>query len=352
MLGTVVLSVLAVGAAAGRLGATTAAARAQVWLREHQSPDEQGLQDLKNSDPNSYAIVQALLMKQQAGLLDPSNPAGKQPEEHESASDIMRSAPSIEGVPESISEVAISAPVKRAPAVYTHGNPWAFKPKEDDEAMVQNVLGAVSELKASTPSSSLLSSKRSSDASSALSSDMNLVGLVGSGSDLGAAAPRNQNFYGISMGWGEKAAPAAPVASMSQQNLHVSQASVATEENHVNPYLSTINFPGVKQASPAAVSKASDSLASFSWDEYADVASGRVKPPQPVHAEYIQQVDEKLVNFDQSKLKGALTDWLAPTAPKKKKALVQEEKQEEQSQPVDPMAIDNYNAWAHGGAFQ
>lgn len=138
MFRSVILSVLLLGAAGGRLGASTSAeARAKVWLRQHQSPDEQGLNDLKNSDPNSYAIVQALLAKQQMGLLDPSNPGGQKHEEHESAADIMRSAPSIAGVaPEvpDMSELAVSAPVTHHS--YTGGNPLAFNAhKADDDVM-------------------------------------------------------------------------------------------------------------------------------------------------------------------------------------------------------------------------
>jgi len=381
MLRTLILSVLVV-AAASSLASTSAAARAKVWLRQHQAPDEAGLEDLKNSDPNSYAIVQALLMKQQAGLLDPANPAGTRHEEHQSAADIMRSAPSIEGASESISEVAISAPVKHA--VFTHGNPWAYKAKDDDEAMVNNVLGAVSELKPSPASSSLISSRRSSsDASaSSLNADMDLMNMVGSGSDLGASAQRTQqsqgNFYGIKMGWGEKPAPAA----MSQQNSYVSHAPVAPAVNRANPYLegidlnnqaapaprapeasmikqnsylSGINFPGHQEAASAPVSKSDSSLlSSFSWNEYADVASGKVQVrAAPVETQYIQRVEDK---FDQSKLKGSLSDWLkADAAPAPKKAMVQVQNSDEESQPgekVDPMAIDNYNNWAHGNNFQ
>eukprot|EP00746_Dinoflagellata_sp_MGD_P160749 gnl/MRDRNA2_/MRDRNA2_87646_c0_seq1.p1 gnl/MRDRNA2_/MRDRNA2_87646_c0~~gnl/MRDRNA2_/MRDRNA2_87646_c0_seq1.p1 ORF type:complete len:727 (+),score=204.54 gnl/MRDRNA2_/MRDRNA2_87646_c0_seq1:58-2238(+) len=140
MMRAVLFSVLVLGAAAGRLGASTSAeARAKVWLRQHQSPDAQGLDDLKNSDPNSYAIVQALLMKQQAGLLDASNPGGFHHEEHQSAADIMRSAPSIEGASSSMSELAVSAPVTHAS--FSHGNPWAFKAKASDDDALSIITG-------------------------------------------------------------------------------------------------------------------------------------------------------------------------------------------------------------------
>merc|ERR1719428_30247 len=248
-------------------------------------PDEAGLSDLKASDPDSYAIVQALLMKQQAGLLDPANPTGKRPEaEHESAADIMRDAPTIEGAP--MSAIAVRAPVQHA--VFTHGNPWAFKKTTSDDDVMNIIGGGASEEPAAPampepavpampqPVSSLISSRRSTDVSSsytqssythgnpwafkaggddamsiinggasaepaapaapamppsslissrsALSQDMDLVGMAGSASDLGGAArtPQSQgNYYGISMDWGKKSEPVAPVASMSQQSSYV-----------------------------------------------------------------------------------------------------------------------------------
>jgi len=441
------LALLLAGASAvhtvRRLGASEA--RAEAWMRDN--PDAEGMNDLKNSDPNAYAIVSALLLKQQAGLLDPANPTGKRPEaEHTSAADIMRDAPSIEGAQSSMSEISIKAPVQHA--VFTHGDPWAFKPHDDDEAMVSNVLGAASELTGSAmpsapsvpsmPSSSLLSSRSSASASthrdpwafkphndeamvssvlgmasqltgssmpsapsmpaapyhpqeslisspqtagaspSALNADMDLVAMAGGASDLGAPAQsRAGQYYGISMNWGKK--QAAPDASMAQQNSYVAPAQPAPPAmNRANPYLEgidfgnqpapmapqpavsmaaqgsyleSINFPGTA-AKPAAAKPAQASgLSSFSWGEYAGVASGAVKVA-PVQTQYMQVVEDK---FEQSKLKGPLTDWLSPESPKPKPHRRQQQEQQDEEQPgdkVDPMAIDNYNSWAHSGVFQ
>jgi len=362
---SVTLALLLLGVAGGRLATSTAAGRAQSWLRQHQSPDDAGLSDLKASDPGSYELVQALLMKQQAGLLDPANPTGRKQEEHESAADIMRSAPTIAGADMPISEVTYSAPVHHAS--FTHGNPWAFKAKtgDDDEAMVANVMGAVSELKGASPSSSLLSSQRSTEAapSSALNADMDLI----SGSGGSAPSAHGSNFYGISMGWGNKAAPAAPVASMSQQQAYVSQP-VPAATNRANPYLtgidlgnnqeapapqpmasmikqnsylSTINFNNVhRQAPQAPLGKAANDLTGFSWSEYSDVASGKSQPH--VETQYIQQMDAKVQD---TKITGVLSDWLAPKedAPVHKRVKRQEEQPAEKT---DPFAMDEYNNWA------
>lgn len=357
---------LVLGVATARVGAsTTAEAHAKAWLRMHQDPDRQGLEDLKNSDPNSYAIVQALLMKQQAGLIDASNPTGRRPEaeaQQESAADIMRDAPTIEGAPP-ISEVAIRAPVKRAEY---HGDPWHFKAHsaEDDDALVQGVLGAAAELVPSGPSapaSSLISSKRSTGGMkitriSPLSADMGLVSSAGGDSDAEPAPTSQQSqskFYGISMNWG-KSTPEAPTASMSQQNSYVEPAAPVAAL--ANPYLDGIDLgrPAVTKPEASMLSTQSSSdLASFNWGDLSDVASGMVKmrpAEQPrVEAQFVQRVEDKL---EQSKLKGALADFLAPPQqPAMKPPAPQQRVQKQDEQPgekIDPMAMDNYNNWARG----
>lgn len=404
---SVSLAVLFLGAAAGRLGASTsAAARANAWLRQHQDPDAQGLEEFKASDPNGYAIVQALLAKQQTGQLDPSNPTGKRPEaEHESAAEIMRDAPTIEGTHDSMSEIAIQAPVHRA--AY-HGNPWSFK-AGDDESTVNDILGGAPEpampvspkreensaidstsmsvlsilgggssdsAQSPTPSSSLISSRRSTQASSSWQ----------------ASSGSQGNYFGISMDWGKKSAPAAPqhaayshgnpfafkrgddestldgilgtapTASMSQQNSYVAPAAPvapapkpAASMLTQNSYLSQISFPTAGRPAPAqtSVNKGSSDLASFSWDEYAGVADGSVKvrPAQTMYMqqEQVQAVEEK---FDESKIKGSLSDWLSPTKPARKPVHQQEQQEEQAEDKVDPMAMDKYNDWAHSGNFQ
>eukprot|EP00746_Dinoflagellata_sp_MGD_P168384 gnl/MRDRNA2_/MRDRNA2_99807_c0_seq1.p1 gnl/MRDRNA2_/MRDRNA2_99807_c0~~gnl/MRDRNA2_/MRDRNA2_99807_c0_seq1.p1 ORF type:complete len:471 (-),score=102.06 gnl/MRDRNA2_/MRDRNA2_99807_c0_seq1:41-1453(-) len=54
----------------------TAAERANAWLLIHkENPDIAGMNDLKASDPNAYAMVEALLTKRSLGLLHPDTPA-------------------------------------------------------------------------------------------------------------------------------------------------------------------------------------------------------------------------------------------------------------------------------------
>lgn len=504
MFRSVILAVLLSGAASIH-ASTSAESRAKVWLRQHQAPDAAGLEDLKNSDPNSYAIVQALLMKQQAGLMDASNPGGFKHEEHESAADIMRAAPTIEGAPPSMSEMEYSAPVQHQS--YTpHGNPLAFNAaKADDDVMsiiggdapsssdnalqpisqaamsvsvqpaaytprqnswspsswspsrakpadpmaqnneVLSILGgstpgdapprSISEVSMSARHSqyipmpqphaqyngrqnplafnakssdddamaiitgspapaqaSLLSSRRTGN------DDQDIMAMVGSGADL---APKQGAYYGISMNWGKKAEPAAPepaapVASMSQQNSYVAPQPAPVANSDSNPYLtgidlgssqpvaaapqpevsmlkknsymSQINFPmkrgEAEEAAAQVLNKGTGGLGSFSWDEYADVASGRVQVQRPpVQTQYIQSDDSVDASkfqrveakFEESKVKGALSDWLAPMheepAARKPRAEEKQEEMPDDPSKIDPMAIDKYNDWARSGAF-
>merc|ERR1719265_1267437 len=47
------------------------------WMRMHQQPSQDELDELKNKDPNSYAIVKALLAKQSMGLLNMRHPSSQ-----------------------------------------------------------------------------------------------------------------------------------------------------------------------------------------------------------------------------------------------------------------------------------
>merc|ERR1719395_169822 len=84
-----ILFSLVLSAQASRVVETSAAFRAKLWLKSHDpSADEAGMNDLKNSDPNAFAIVQALLTKKSLGLLDPNHPSagfgGTTPKAHKS----------------------------------------------------------------------------------------------------------------------------------------------------------------------------------------------------------------------------------------------------------------------------
>merc|ERR1719482_902600 len=159
----------------------SAASTARLFLRSHakQAPQADELAELKGENPEAYALVKALLTKRSLGLLDPRHPnskfAGAAPVAQQ-----QEEAPEQQG-PEVYQKFASAGEV-HAPlaAVSTHTKvalPYAdvqgaapqrdwmnWKPADaamSDEQMVQNVLGAVAELKGKK--SGLLSRNRNTE---------------------------------------------------------------------------------------------------------------------------------------------------------------------------------------------
>jgi hypothetical protein len=114
--------------------------------------------DLKASDPNAFAIVQALLTKRSLGLLDPNSPSASftgvkhhQPRSFKQEADAQGLTAQVAvsnsnaalPYPSAATGSALPFP-EVAPA--SSDSHFSFHPNNDD-AMVQSVLGAVSELK-------------------------------------------------------------------------------------------------------------------------------------------------------------------------------------------------------------
>merc|ERR1719247_1343111 len=55
-------------------GLNTMVLRAREWLRTHEDPDQAGMDELKRTNPDAFAIVQALITKKSLGLLNPKHP--------------------------------------------------------------------------------------------------------------------------------------------------------------------------------------------------------------------------------------------------------------------------------------
>jgi len=158
--GLAVLLLLGTAHAKSAVQEGTANQRAMTWLRDNADPDAAGMADLKNSDPNAFAIVQALLTKRSLGLLDPSNPSAsftgakhqharsfKQEADEAGVSveaKVSDSNAAVSDVP--YPSVASSVALPFPEAAPSHDSHFGFHPNNDD-AMVNSVLGAVSELK-------------------------------------------------------------------------------------------------------------------------------------------------------------------------------------------------------------
>jgi len=157
MIATKLLFVLALSAQASRVLERSAAFRAKMWLKAHDEPsaDEAGMNDLKNSDPNAFAIVQALLTKKSLGLLDPSHPSaaftGSAPRQHKSFQEEADEAGLTQDSPSpAVSEMEMrssmpypsaSTPSQPYPEVHASHDPWNYHTTHSDDDLIASVVG-------------------------------------------------------------------------------------------------------------------------------------------------------------------------------------------------------------------
>lgn len=117
---------------------------AREWLRTHQDPgDEAGMAELKATNPDAYAMVNALLTKRSLGLLKTRHPLAQMnpADGADAASDSPQAEPKAE----------MTAPDMevQVPSVPKHHDFMNWKPVSDDQ-VVSNVLGMVGSLKGGT----------------------------------------------------------------------------------------------------------------------------------------------------------------------------------------------------------
>lgn len=157
-----ILFSLVLSTQASRVVETSAAFRAKLWLKSHDpSADEAGMNDLKNSDPNAFAIVQALLTKKSLGLLDPNHPTAafgggglapkKRKSFQEEAADegLTQDAPSPE-----ISQMEMRSSMPYPTAGHTQDQ-WNHKTMHSDDDILNSVLGGEAAAPAQTESDTL-----------------------------------------------------------------------------------------------------------------------------------------------------------------------------------------------------
>jgi len=168
---------------------------ARSWMQKHEGAQPQGdeLAELKTQNPEAYAIVKALLTKRSLGLLDPRHPSASfakpAPVSEDAASgpEAFAKLASPANVPDhEISASQEASTVYQAVSAPAGHRDWLnWKPKTsaaDDEAMVNNVLGAVADL-AGKKKAGLLA--RRSEAASPLADDAASLGM-----DSDAPAPK------------------------------------------------------------------------------------------------------------------------------------------------------------------
>lgn len=282
---------------------------AKEWLRMHAGadPDQAGMDELKATNPDAFAIVNALLTKRSLGMLNLKHPsasfkpnADADPQEGPTAVDVLRAS---EQQPASSVEAPVAAVSVSSYSAPTSSHNWLnWKPhsSEDDDAMVKNVLGAVADLKsgtsAATPASatgSLLSDSRSESET-----------MVDAPASQETAPPAEQHRLGaLSYEWGTTQTQSAA------QQAAAPQMEAPQSREPQNSYLAGIGggFMGGSSSSPAkAAASQGNLLTSFSWD-----SSASSDQPQ-ADTGYLQQqgAQEQVAAKSSSFGGGALGHWL------------------------------------------
>lgn len=125
---------------------------AQAWLRNHPDSQMDQLDELKDENPDAYALVKTLLMKRSLGLLDPKHPTAsfsKAPPQDSDDHAVGVAVYSKFATTEKEKAALQAAPYAEV-ATSPQGHDWlSWKPKDsavDDDSMVKNVLGQVADL--------------------------------------------------------------------------------------------------------------------------------------------------------------------------------------------------------------
>jgi len=268
--------------------ALSADSTARLFLRRHAGspPQADELAELKGANPEAYAIVKALLTKRSLGLLNPRHPTAsfsapaadaEQPAEHGPEVFEKLASPgelSLSRVGQETQQKVALPYADVAPA--THRDWLNWKPESSgmsDDQMVQNVLGAVAELKGKKAG---LLSKHSSTDESSLASDESSFGVAPEPAKATAPlAATQENSYLKSIDLGVKA-PEQPAAPAKHENSYLRGMDLSGDM----PSVVAAPAAQVKKTSQVETSSA-NLLSSFSWDDSKPEAKPVVKSSEP-----------------------------------------------------------------------
>jgi len=317
----VVLAVLALPAASS---STSALITARHWLRRFAGAPPTGdqLGELKTANPEAYAIVKALLTKRSLGLLDPKHPTASF-----SNAGPPQQAPAEEQGPEAFAKFSSpgelrashtreAAPVPQVALPYASVQPAAhhdwmnWKPQSsamDDDTMVQNVLGAVAELKGKK--AGLLSKRRNVDENPLAAEEATFAAPAEPKPAASApAAPKKESGYLDFSIMTSDAAPQPPAASQPPAAPQPQAAALVKE----NSYLKGLDLTTEAEASSAP---RKNYLSSFSWDDSTPAVQERPKPAV-VATPKVNSKENSLLNWLGVVKKGPAPE-AAPAAPAK-----------------------------------
>lgn len=315
------------------------------FMRTHtgNDPDQDGMDELKRTNPDAFAIVQALMTKRSLGLLNPMHPMSKKQStaaaEDDSSTDGSQSGPSM-----ALEASAATTSVYSAP--HPHRDWLNWRPAESaasDDAMVSSVLGEVADLKSTAtqpampPSQEHLAVLSNSRTTSSSVMDASSAEAGTTQQTAGAA----QHASGMpSFDWGNPysentvnnaaaaiapaslSPPSPPVASMTEENSYLKGLDLRSSGN-----------------SGSSVSKADDGpnkLTSFSWS-----TALVQKHSEPVAA-YVSSPYE--TPDDKASLAmgwGSLGNWLGNSGGSKQPAGSPALVQQQEEKPLSPAAPVN-----------
>jgi len=242
---------------------TTAESQAASWLRAHSrgAPQADELAELRTENPEAYGIVKALLMKRSLGLLDPRHPtasfaAAKVPAAEVPGAEAFQKIAHDSGETSKVSDqVYPDAPMPTA-----HHDWLTWKPEQsalDDEAMVNNVLGSVAQVKGGSESKPAQSEE----------------------SDLKWSSPSVNGPASIAPLSVAAAPPAAATSPPSQENsylkgLDLGGATAASTPEQVQPSVAAAGSDSTAQSSGSF-------LTGFSWDDKEPAAKVQAAASSP-----------------------------------------------------------------------
>jgi hypothetical protein len=271
-------------------------------MLDHANPNGDELAELKDENPDAYALVKALLTKRSLGLLDPKHPTASfskpAPEEEGShpvgaavyakfaTTDKERQA--LAGSEPAYDTSTVEDEVV-TPAPSSGSHDWlSWKPADSaasDDAMVQNVLGSVAGLvgkKVPAPQSApKVSSGLEADEASILSADDAPAPQPQAQPVVQEAAPAQNNFLAK--------APEAPASKAGNSYLDGLDLTVDTKPDTPAPAVqpAVVEAPAAPVAAVAttdSLNQGKSALDSFSFSDAADTtttAAPKVQTPAP-----------------------------------------------------------------------
>jgi len=280
---------------AGSSDSTLSAATA--WLKSHKSPTGDQLGELQNSNPEAFAIVNALLSKHRHAAQLPADERGPDVFRRMLTPHERSSIQSNVAAPYAAADIA----VVQHSAVVDRGSYNPNAAANRDESSVSRLLDAVASLGGARGKKIALLNhrrhqKQTREDDNLLTQDASLFG------DAANPTP-----------------PALAIEQAAQQPIQVPQEAAVASTKNENPYLKGIgldeDMPGVKAAHKHIADDSSNNLANFSFDGVAPEVAAAAPTPAKVAAPLPKKENSLLKWLGATKRDPAPEERLAPATP-------------------------------------